>query len=127
MPEPHIRRGTGKMLNSNGAVGEDAIWGKRADWVDYSANKVGDEDLGITIFDNPTNPKHPTYWHARAYGLFAVNPFGEHDYYNDPKRDGSMTIQPGKFLTLRYRVLIHHALADQVDLGAQYKAYASAP
>ena len=114
---------TGHMLNSSGGVGEKQIWGKRADWVDYSG-RVGDEDLGIAIFDNPTNPKHPTYWHAREYGLFAVNPLGEHDFYNDPKRDGSITIPPGGTLTLRYRVLIHHGDASAARLPEAYRQYA---
>ena len=113
-----------KMLNSEGRVGEKEIWGKRANWVDYSGEVAG-EELGIAIFDNPTNPKHPTYWHARGYGLFAVNPFGEHDYYNDPKRDGSITVQPGKSLTFRYRVLIHHGDAAKASVAAAYQAYAS--
>ena len=107
---------TGRMLNSNGGVGEKEIWGKRADWVDYSA-EVSGESLGIAIFDNPANPKHPTYWHARGYGLFAVNPFGEHDYYNDPKRDGSITIKPGESLTFRYRVIIHHGNAAEAKVS----------
>jgi len=34
------------MLNSNGGVGEGQIWGKRADWVDYSGT-VNGESLGI--------------------------------------------------------------------------------
>lgn len=112
----------GHMLNSTGAAGEAAIWGKRADWVDYSGDVAG-ENLGIAIFDYPANPKHPTYWHARGYGLFAVNPFGEHDYYNDPKRDGSITIQPGESLTFRYRVLIHHGDPSGAHLAAAYQEY----
>ena len=112
----------GKMLNSEGKVGEKAIWGKRADWVEYSGT-VNGEPLGIAIFDNPSNPKHPTYWHARGYGLFAVNPFGEHDFYNDPKRDGSITIAPGGSFTLRYRVLIHHGKAAAANLAEAYKRY----
>lgn len=110
------------MLNSKGAAGEAAIWGKRADWVDYSGEVAG-ESVGITIFDNPANPKHPTYWHARGYGLFAVNPFGEHDYYNDPRRDGSITIQPGQSLTFRYRVLVHHGDPARAHLAAAYEDY----
>lgn len=113
----------GHMLNSNGGVGDKEIWGKRADWVDYSGDVAG-ESLGLAIFDNPTNPKHPTYWHARGYGLFAVNPFGEHDFYNDPKRDGSITIPPGGSLTLRYRVLIHHGDAIQAHVAEDYQEYA---
>jgi hypothetical protein len=111
-----------KMLNSEGKVGEPAIWGKRADWVDYSGEVEG-EPLGIAIFDNPGNIKHPTYWHARDYGLFAVNPFGEHDFYNDPKRDGSVTIPRGQSLTLRYRVLIHHGDAAEAGIAAAYRRY----
>jgi Family of unknown function (DUF6807) len=113
---------SGHMLNSNGASGEKAIWGKQANWVDYSGDVAG-ENLGIAIFDNPSNPKHPTYWHARGYGLFAANPFGEHDYYNDPKRDGSITIQPGESLTFRYRVLIHHGNPTEAHLADAYADY----
>ncbi len=110
------------MLNSEGKVGEEAIWGKRADWVDYSGVVAG-EDLGIAIFDNPANIKHPTYWHARDYGLFAANPFGEHDFYKDPKRDGSVTISQGQSLTLRYRVLIHHGDAGEAHIAEAYHQY----
>ncbi len=113
-----------KMLNSEGKVGEDQIWGKRANWVDYSGEVEG-ESLGIAIFDNPANIKHPTYWHARDYGLFAVNPFGEHDFYHDPKRDGSVTIAPGESLTFRYRVVIHHGDAAAAQIAAAYSRYAA--
>ncbi len=113
---------SGKMLNSEGKAGEKEIWGKRANWVDYSGT-VAAEKLGIAIFDNPSNSKHPTYWHARGYGLFAVNPFGEHDFYNDPKRDGSITIPPGGTLTLRYRVLIHRGDASEAKVAEAYERY----
>jgi hypothetical protein len=112
-----------KMTDSEGRVGEKQIWGKRATWVDYSGTVKG-KKLGIAIFDNPSNPKHPTYWHARGYGLFAVNPFGEHDFYHDPKRDGSITIPPGGNLTLRYRVLIHDGDARQAKIAQAYAQYA---
>lgn len=113
-----------KMLNSEGKVGQDEVWGKRANWVDYSGTVDG-ESLGIAIFDNPSNLKHPTYWHARDYGLFAVNPFGEHDFYNDPKRNGSVTIAPGKSLTFIYRVVIHHGDAAEAQIDAAYNRYAA--
>jgi hypothetical protein len=112
-----------RMLNSDGKVGEDQIWGKRADWVDYSGEVEG-ESLGIAIFDSPASVKHPTYWHARDYGLFAVNPFGEHDFYNDPKRDGSVTIAKGDSLAFRYRVVIHHGDAAEAQIADAYSRYA---
>lgn len=111
-----------RMLNSEGKVGVDNIWGKRANWVDYDGTVDG-ESLGIAIFDNPANIKHPTYWHARDYGLFAANPFGEHDFYHDPKRNGSVTIAEGKSLTLRYRVYIHHGDAEQAHVADAYNSY----
>ncbi len=114
---------TGVMSSSEGSRGETQIWGKRATWVDYSGT-VENEPLGITIFDHPQNPKHPAYWHARAYGLFAVNQFGEHDYYNDKTRNGSVTIEPEKSITFRYRVVIHPGDAAQAQIAAQYAKWA---
>jgi hypothetical protein len=117
---------SGCMLNSEGAVGEKQIWGKRAKWVDYSGTVEGTK-LGIAVFDNPSNPKYPTYWHARGYGLFAVNPFGEHDFYNDPKRDGSITIPVGGSLTFRYRVFIHSGEAAEAKVAEACERYAASP
>jgi len=112
-----------KMTDSEGRASEKQIWGKRAKWVDYSGMVEGRE-VGVAIFDNPSNPKHPTYWHARGYGLFAVNPFGEHDFYNDPKRDGSITIHAGESVTFCYRVLIHEGNASAAKVSEAYEKYA---
>lgn len=114
----------GHMVNSAGGVGEKEIWGKRANWVDYYG-KVGAEEVGVAIFDSPTSFRHPTYWHARGYGLFAVNPFGTREFTSDPNNDGSWTIQQGKSLTLRYRVLIHHGDYKQARVAEAYQQYAA--
>jgi len=116
LPSP---KRTGQMVNAEGAKGEKEVWGKRSNWVDYSGELEG-EKLGVAIFDNPGNPKHPTYWHSRSYGLFAANPFGERDFYNDKTRDGSLSIEPGKPLRFRYRVVIH---PDGTDIAGLYKKY----
>jgi len=113
-----------KMISSTGAEGEPRIWGKPADWVDYSSTVAG-EPLGVAIFDNPSNFRHPTTWHARAYGLFSVNPFGWRAFRNDPNADGSWTIPEGKSLRLRYRVLIHHGLPASFNVAAAYARYLS--
>lgn len=114
----------GHMVNSNGGAGEKEVWGKRANWVDYYG-RVGNEDVGVAIFDSPRNFRHPTYWHARAYGLFSVNPFGIREFTGDPKEDGSWTIRQGESLTLRYRVLIHHGDYKQARVAEHYEQYAS--
>ncbi len=100
------------LTNSDGLAGTRNIWGKRARWVDYSATRQG-EPVGVTLYDHPANPKHPTFWHARGYGLCAANPFGEHDFLKDRARDGSLTIPAGGTLRFRYRVLIHKGPLDR--------------
>jgi Family of unknown function (DUF6807) len=114
----------GHMVNSSGGVGEKKIWGKRANWVDYYG-KVGSEEVGVAIFDSPRNFRHPTYWHARSYGLFSVNPFGIREFTGDPNKDGSWTIPQGKSLTLCYRVLIHHGDYTQAHVAEAYQQYAA--
>ncbi len=114
----------GRMVNSVGAEGEKEVWGKRADWVDVDGTVAG-EELGIAVFDSPTSFRHPTYWHARAYGLLAANPFGWREFYRDPLKDGSWTIQQGKKLTFRYRVFIHHGDYKQARVAEAYEEYAA--
>lgn len=116
---------SGKMVSAEGKEGEKQVWGKRSPWVDYSG-QVNGETLGVAIFDHPTNPKHPTYWHSRDYGLFAANIFGEHDFYNDKSRDGGMTLEPGKTLRFRYRVVIHPGDTKAADVATLYKNYTKA-
>ena len=111
------------LLNSDGLVTTEKIWGKRAKWVDYSTMLKG-QKVGVAIFDHAKNPKHPTYWHARGYGVCAANAFGEHDFYNDKSRDGSMTIPQGGKLEFRYRVVIHPGDAKDAkveELSAAFK------
>ena len=113
----------GVLTSSTGGHSMKAVWGKQAPWVDYAGTLDG-EKLGIAIFDHPGNPKHPTYWHARDYGLFAANIFGEHDYYNDKQRDGSVTVEPGKSMRFKYRVVIHPGDTASTNLQQMYDAYA---
>ena len=115
------KSGSGKMVNAAGATGMKNVWGKPSPWVDYSGELDG-EKLGIAIFDHPKNFRHPTYWHTRDYGLFAANPFGEHDFFNDKNRDGSLTLKPKEVLRLRYRVVIHPGGVNVADLYQAYTA-----
>lgn len=60
--------GGGVITNSEGAVGEPAIFGKPARWLDYSGPVPKGGIEGITYFDHPTNPGHPVSWHVREDG-----------------------------------------------------------
>lgn len=114
----------GHMVNSKGGQGEKEIWGKRADWVDYYG-QVDGEEVGIAVLDSPKSFRHPTYWHARGYGLLAANPFGLREFSNDPNEDGSWTIPVGKTLVFRYRVIVHHGDYKQAGIAEAYQQYAA--
>ena len=112
----------GRMVNANGASGEKGIWGKRADWVDYYG-RVGNEEVGIAVFDHPQNLRAPTYWHARAYGLFAANPFGVRQFTGDRRQNGRYTIPAGDALVFRYRVFIHRGDPVRAQVAAAYRQF----
>ncbi len=114
--------GTATMLDSEGRTGEAQIWGHRANWVDYSGEKDG-EKLGVAILDHPSNPRHPTWWHARGYGLFAANIFGWRDFEHDKTKDGSLALEPGQSLRFRYRVIIHSGDARAANIAARYAEF----
>jgi len=116
---------TGKLVNAQNKVGEKNVWGKKSEWADFSG-VIDGQPVGVSILDHPNNPRHPTYWHARDYGLFATNIFGQHDFENDKGRDGSLTIQPGQPLRFRFRVIIHPGDASAVNLREAFNAYATA-
>lgn len=105
---------TGAYLNAEGKEKEAGVWGKRSPWMALRG-KVGDEDLTLAIFDHPESVAHPTYWHARGYGLFAVNPFGRQDF-EEGSEAMNFTLQPGQSTQFRYRVLIHSGQLGAADL-----------
>jgi len=116
--------GQGHIVNSAG-VRDDATWGKRADWCDYYG-PVDGQTVGVAIFDHPQNPRHPTWWHVRDYGLFAANPFGQHDFENlKDKSAGNLVIPAGKSITFRYRFYLHRGDEQQAGVAARYQEYIS--
>jgi len=115
---------TGRMVNAEGQETEKNVWGKRSAWVDYFG-KVDGKPVGVAMMDCPSNPRHPTYWHARAYGLFAANPFGLKDFLGDKNQDGSLTLEPGQRLRFRYRVVIHAGDVRSAKIAALYQKYAA--
>ena len=114
------------MLNSLGARGEPAIWGKQADWVNYSGTVDG-KQVGIVVFDSPVSFHHPTHWMARRYGLLAANPFGLRKFTADKNRDGSWTIPEGQSLHFRYRVVIYDGEMTPGEIAEMYAEYAAEP
>jgi hypothetical protein len=121
-PDVTIPGPPGVISNSEGKTTEKEVWGKPADWCDYSG-EINGEKLGIAIFDNPKNSRR-SRWHVRGYGLFAANPFGQSAFTNDKSQDGSVTLQPGEKLHFQYRVVIHPGDAKSADLAKLWAEYA---
>lgn len=112
------------MLNSHGGQGEKEIWGKPADWVSYSG-VISGKPVSVAMFDGPKSFRHPTTWHARAYGLLAANPFALREFDRDDAKDGSWTVPEGKTITFQYRVVLHDGELSAAQLDALYKEYSA--
>jgi len=115
--------GQGHIINSESQTDGDA-WGKRAKWCDYYG-PVNGEVVGVAIFDHPGNPRHPTWWHVRDYGLFAVNPFGIHDFEKKPAGAGDLVIPAGQSVTFKYRFYFHKGDEKQGKVADHYAEYTS--
>ena len=112
---------TGVYRTSEGKVG-DAAWGTRGRWCELSGTNSDGKVETIAVLDHTGNPNYPTYWHARDYGLFAVNPLGAHGF--DPK--GPMlnfTLDPGKSATFHYRILIISGSVTPEALNHESEAF----
>lgn len=114
--------GQGHIVQSTG-VRDEETWGKRAEWCDYHG-PVDGKVVGVAIFDHPSNPRHPTWWHVRDYGLFAANPFGVHDFEKKPAHTGDLTIPAGGKVTFRYRFYFHEGDEKAGRVAARYADYA---
>lgn len=120
---PKGKPGQGRIVNSEG-LRDGATWGKRARWVDYFGPVQG-QIVGVAIFDHPSNPRHPTWWHVRDYGLFAANPFGVHDFEKQPPGTGKLVIPAGQSVTFRYRFYLHRGDEQQARVAKRYAEYAA--
>ncbi len=122
--QPITPERTGIMTCAEGRTKESNCWGTRANWMDVSGAIAG-EKLGVAIFDHPDNPGHPTYWHARGYGLFAANIFGRNAFTGKREPPGDVTLKPGESMHFRYRVVIHPGPLVHTRMEDLYKAYAA--
>ncbi|MFV1994005.1 MAG: DUF6807 family protein, partial [Verrucomicrobiales bacterium] len=80
------------------------------------------------MFDHPGNLRHPTWWHARNYGLLSANPFGQGDFEKGvaPEDAGDYTIAVGGKLRLHYSFYLHRGDPGEAKVAERYKEWASA-
>ncbi len=94
---------TGNYLSSEGIEGDD-VWGTKGRWTMLTGKKAGQE-ITVGIFDHPSNIGYPSYWHARGYGLFAINPLGTKVFSNG-KEQMNLKLKPNESVNFRYKVVI---------------------
>lgn len=105
----------GRLTNSWGGVNEGEVWGRRAEWCDYSGLLAGSV-WGVAVLDHPSNPRHPTFWHARDYGLMAANVFGLSQFTGERRGDMRLAA-PARF---RYRLIVHRGWAHESYIPLRY-------
>ena len=105
-----------------GALGHRKYLGQAGGLGDYSTT-LGGEKVGVAMFDHPANPRHPSYWHARGYGLCTANAFGIRNFTGDESKDGKMEIAEGDELRFRYRFVVHPGDAEEAAVKELYAAY----
>jgi len=117
--------GTGRYINASGGETEANVWGKTSPWVAIRGTITdagGPKDVTVAILSHPKGHNSPPYWHARAYGLFAVNPFGRRGY--DPKAPERVTeVAVGQRLNMRFRVAVYAGKVDKARLDQDYSAF----
>jgi hypothetical protein len=100
----------GVIVNSEGKKNPGD--GERAKWIDVSGKLEG-ELQGVALFNHPANLRHPTPCLQFAQQTIGLSPTHLEPY----------TIEPGKSLTLRYRVLVHAGDAEGGKVAKEYEAY----
>lgn len=114
----------GKILDSEGRTNAEC-WGQRSKWVAYQGPDSEGKHLVVALMDHRENLRHPTWWHARDYGLLAANPFGQHDFEHRPREPklGEFVLEKGKSLTQRYRLILKAGEASAEQLEALWKGW----
>ncbi len=118
------------VVNNEGKVGNyhsseningEAVWSTRGKWMNLSG-KVGSENIAVAMIDHPKNINYPTYWHARGYGLFALNPLGEKVFTNG-KKSLNLKLKKGESVTFRYGVVVKSGVLTDAELNAMAAAF----
>lgn len=113
--------GSGRYQDAFGREGSAEIWGKRAPWVALRGELEG-SPVTVVIYEHPDTTGHPSYWHARGYGLFAVNPFGRKDFVQGA-RPLDRRLAPGHSFHFRWRVWIYRGKVAKDRLDSDYARY----
>ena len=120
--------GSGLYLNSEGDTAEKNVWGKAAKWVRL-AGQQNDQTVGLVIMHHPSRVNYPTYWHARAYGLFAANPLGRLAFQQGRGLENpqplNYQIPAGDSAFFKFRIIIYEGDVGVDEIEANFEQYKS--
>lgn len=112
-----VNDGGGRIRNSEDGVNEKEILWKQARWVDYSGPIENDKIEGITLFDHPANPNHPSYFHVRNDGWMGAS----------LTFDGPREITSDEPLRIRYGLYVHRDMKPPAEIEEQWKRFGETP
>jgi hypothetical protein len=109
-----VNDGGGRIRNSEGGVNQNEVLWKQARWVDYYGPIETGTIEGVTLFDHPANPNHPSTFHVRNDGWMGAS------LTYDAPRD----ITPDKPLRVRYGLYVHSEMKPPAQIEAQWSRFA---
>ncbi len=88
--------------------------GALAKWIDVSGRLDG-KTVGVSLFNHPENFRHPTPCLNFANQTIGLSPTHREAH----------TLEPGKSLRLRFRVLVHAGTPAEAGVAREYERYAA--
>lgn len=98
----------GRLENAEGVL-DKACWGLRSASV-MAEGPIDGRLVRVTVEDASSNPWSPSHWHARTYGLLAMNPFGRRAFEGSGAGSGAMVLTPDRPLRCRYSTTLETGL-----------------
>ncbi|MFH5884474.1 PmoA family protein [Halalkalibaculum sp. DA3122] len=118
-----------RFINSEGWTNRESLigFGKRANWMDLTgiSTESQSKKAGLTIFDHPSNPRHPSPW----YIWYNNDGDGTSQNYNHAFFQPALLfnepfqLAPAKSFELKYRVLVHSGALTMDELSKRYQMY----
>ncbi len=90
------------------------LHGKPASWVDLTLDMTDGKTGGVTIMDHPANLRHPSPWHIAAM---------PHEFHQAPLFSGPFTLEAGKNLSFRFRILVHSGPLREQEVNKHWKGF----